>query len=816
MPDISIYTSELYEKWKGYWKEKKIFSYNDKDAKNPIFVMDMPPPNTTGGLHLGHVFWTCYGDSIARYKKMKGFNLYYPVGWDEHGFPTEIETEKQYGKNLPRNEFYAKCLEVSQKNLDSMKEWMSRFGAVWDEKLEYRTTDKEYIRKVQLSLLLMYEKEMLYRNDHPIEWCVSCGSAISREQAEEKEEETYLNYIDFKMSESDTEKITIATTRPEMLHSAVAIAVNPKDDRYSKIVGKEFIVPIFGQKIKVVTNDIVDKDYGTGVEMICTFGDKRDISIYYKNKLNLVQAIDSNGKLINAKQFNGININDARNAIADELKKKGVLKKQEKVKHNIKVHDRCLTKIELISTTQWFIKIREYSDDIKRTAKEIKWVPESARQRLDDWANFIEWDWAFTRNRIFGTPMPFWYCEKCNYIVPPEKEDLPFDSMEKKPYISKCPKCSGRIVGTKETLDGWVDTSITSMVLAGWPDQKKRFEKLFPNSMRIQGTDIVRTWAFYTIFRTMALTSDKPWNSILVHGMILGQDGKEMHKSLGNGIYPDGLVEKYSIDAIRLWVALSGGIGRDRPFSYNEMDYAKSFITKLYNTANFVNLALSKGKASKEEPSRHLNVFDLWILNRLNETVKSVTDGYDNLTLYEAMNTAINFYWHEFADFYIENVKHRVYSTESRMEGSRNAALYVLKHVLETSIAMFAPVIPFISEEIYLQMKNKESVFQKMFPQYAEREKGPDYVINGLVQKSSVEFDPEDTGIILNDIISEVRKGKAKSKIALNKEISSININVPEQYYSAVVSSKEELKNILKAVNVSVKRGKDFSVSIAV
>ncbi len=399
-----MYDAQSVEpKWNKYWKEKKIFQFDPKDTKKRTFVIDTPPPNTTGGLHMGHVFWTCYVDSIARYNKLRGCNVLYPVGWDEHGFPTEIETEKKFGRKLGREEFYKKCVEVSELSMKSMREWMLKLGASFDERLEYRTTDKEYTKKVQLSILMMYEKGMVYRGDHPIEWCVRCGSGISREQTVEKEEETMLNYLDFKLvgkgGAKKSETITIATTRPEMLHAAVALAVNPKDKRYSKLIGSSAEVPIYETQVQIIGDELVDMEYGTGAEMICTFGDKRDINLYYTHKLRLVQAMDVNGALMNAKSFDGLHVTKARSEVLAELKKIGVLKKQEKVKHTIKIHDRCSTPIELISTTQWFIKTKEYAEDIKRTGHEIEWIPETMRQRLDDWINFIEWDWAYHKKQ---------------------------------------------------------------------------------------------------------------------------------------------------------------------------------------------------------------------------------------------------------------------------------------------------------------------------------------------------------------------------------------------------------------------------------
>ena len=806
--------SENPGKWRDLWKQRKLHAFDRKDDKRALFVIDTPPPNTTGGLHMGHAFWTCYVDTIARYKRARGFNVLYPVGWDEHGFPTEIETEKKYGKKLSREEFYNKCVEVSETNKNDMKEWMLKLGASFDESLEYRTTDKEYVRKVQLSVLMMYEKGMLYRAEHPIEWCVYCSSAISREQAEEREKETVLYYVNFRLKDKDQKSLTIATTRPELMHAAVAVAVNPSDKRYSKLIGSSIEVPVFGNEVMIIGDEAVDIEFGTGAEMVCTFGDKRDINMYYKHKLKLVPAMNINGLLTNAGKFDGTHVKKAREAIIGALTGAGALVKKENIKHIVKVHDRCQTPIELISNSQWFLKIKDSAERIKETAKAVGWIPEHTRQRLEDWANFIEWDWAITRNRVFGTPMPFWYCEKCSHIVPPKKEDLPLDPTSKKPYISECPKCGGQIVGTKETLDGWIDTSITSMVIAGWPDDKKLFERAFPSAMRIQGTDIIRTWAFYTIYRTMALTGDKPWEKILAHGMVLGTDGKEMHKSMGNGVYPAELITKYPADAIRLWVALSGAIGKDRPFSYAEMDYAKSFLTKLFNTANFVNTALSKGKVPKEEPHGDLAVFDVWILNRLNETIREVGEAYDRFVLYDAMSKAISFYWHEFADYYIENVKHRVYSEEKDMERSKEAALFTLKHVMLTSLRLLAPVAPFLCEEINSAF-SKKSIFEEEFPAFTEKATKSSYVINGMVFKSAiVDVDFESAGTFLNVVIAEVRKLKSQAKLALNAQITSININVPKEYYTVTLSAKDEIRQICKSSAIEVKEAKDFSVNI--
>jgi valyl-tRNA synthetase len=820
---------EIEEKWLNYWKECKIFLFDEKNNK-PLYIIDTPPPFTNGALHMGQVFWVSYIDTIARYKRLAGFNVLYPQGWDMHGFPTEIAVEKKYGKNLSRTEFYQKALELSNSNIEIMKNLMLKLGATFDERYEYKTASDDYKKKVQLALIEMYKKGIIYRGVHPVSWCTYCNTSISREEMEEKEEDTNLNYIKFDivLSNENSKKnsknnkvnklenlknITIATTRPELLHACVAIMVNNKDKRFKDLIGSEAIVPIFNRKVKIIGDESIDQKFGTGCEMICTFGDINDVKMYHKYNLNLIDAIDSEGKLINAGKFSGKNIKEARTLILNELKDEGRLEKQEVIRHRVKIHDRCETEVELLQHTQWFIKTKEYVNKLKELASEIKWVPEQNKQRIFDWIDTIEWDWNISRSRIFGTPLPFWHCKNCGNILPAKIEELPIDPITNSNSDElKCPKCNSKMVADTDTCDGWVDTCITPLVVAGWPENKKRFEDGFPVDIRIQGSDIIRTWAFYTIVGSFAVANNKPFETLLTHGMILGSDGREMHKRWGNGVFPEELMEKYSIDAIRLWAALSGSIGKDKIFSYKDIEYANSFITKLYNSALFIK-NVSVDVVPLKEPKEDLNLFDMWILNKFNKIVKTVRNAYDNLLLFEALSSLINFYWHDFCDYYIEDIKHRVYTKEEDKQGSRNAAIFVLNYILKNSIVMLAPNIPFVSEEIN-SMFSSNSIFKEKLPTYIEMPEEPSFVMNGLLFAASFEEDPEIYGEILNKIVSEARKQKAKAKIALNKPITSININVPDKYYKAVVISQDEIKGILKASLVNITQGKELSISI--
>ncbi|MGI0134080.1 MAG: class I tRNA ligase family protein, partial [Candidatus Micrarchaeaceae archaeon] len=361
-----------------------------------------------------------------------------------------------------------------------------------------------------------------------------------------------------------------------------------------------------------------------------------------------------------------------------------------------------------------------------------------------------------------------------------------------------------------------VDSSITPLVITGWPDNKKLFERAFPTDLRVQGTEIVRTWAFYTIFRSWALTDTKPFEKMLVHGMVLAPDGKRMHKSKGNGVSLEDLQKKYPVSPIRLWAALSGAIGKDKPILYNDLDYAKSFIIKLFNSAAFVKTAMGEKKLPEIEPSKDMDLFDVWILNRLNSVTKRADEAYESFAFFEAANTVINFYWHEFCDYYLENVKHRVYSTDKKMARSRNAAVFTLNHVLMTTLKLLTPIIPHVTEEVNSMFVSDRSITLEEFPKHTERKSPPDYVINGIIFNSDIiDEDYENVGAFLNTIIAEVRKAKARARIALNKEIASININVPEEYYKAAIAAKGEIAQICKSASVEVAQGV-YSVGIKV
>lgn len=793
--------TELEPKWQKRWVELGAHNFDPYDSSRPVFSMDTPPPFTSGDLHMGHVLSYAYFDIAARYKRMRGFNVYYPQGWDCQGFPTEVKVEAKFGRKLKPEEFRQKCVEWTDQFIARMRGQMVSMGFSPDWRYEYKTMSPEYHRKVQLSLLKMHENNLVYRAEHPVFWCVHCGSAIAKAETEEEQRETELNFLKFATDATKDGFITIATTRPELLHACVAIFVHPDDNRYRLLVGKSATVPVFGQEVKIMTDPEVDPTFGTGIVMMCTFGDKQDVVWTYRHNLPVIQSLDGNGRLLNAGEFTGMKVSEAKGKIIEKLKAEGLLVKQEKLQQTVKTHDRCKKPIELITSKQWFCKLKGFEETVKSAGRAMRWVPEFTLQYLIDWANYIEWDWVISRDRIFGTPLPFWSCKKCGEIVTPPVKSLPVYPITDKPPLPNCPKCGGELEGEKATCDCWVDSSISPLIISKWLEDEDFYNLTYPATLRPQGTEIIRTWAFYTIYRCMVLTGKPPFKELLINGMVLAPDGKKMSKSLGNVIPPDKLIEDYSADAVRQWVALSGAFARDKPFSYKDIQYAKSFILKLWNASKFVEKAAEGFERRKVKGTGlKFRTVDKWMLSRINRLIKQNTTAYDNYDYFAIITSLQDFFWHEFCDYYLEEVKHRLYQPERFGEESKRAAQFTLYVVLLDVLKMLSPIIPHAGEEIYEQIykahEGDKSLAQSKWPALYEKD---------------IDEKAEKAAVLLNSVLSEVRKFKAANKLALNADVSAVKIRTLEP--ELLEDVREELTQAGKAKKIEVSQG-DFRVEV--
>lgn len=773
------YERNIEEKWQKKWEDEGAFRFDETDNTKPVYSIDTPPPFTSGELHMGHVLSYSFIDFVARYKRIRGFNVYYPQGWDSQGFPTEVKVEKKFGR-LPPVQFREKCIEWTREFIARMRMQMQQMGFTPDWRYEYRTMEPEYHRKVQLSLKKMYNDKLVYMSKYPVYWCPKCVSAIAKAELDDVDKSGTLNYIKF--VGPDGQDLTVATSRPELLHACVAVMFNPADERYKHLEGKRITTPL-GKEVQAIGDKDIDKEFGTGLVMLCTFGDKMDVVWMHRYKLPMIEGIDRYGKLLDAGEFTGKKVEEAKKLMVEKLEREGKVVKKEPLAQSVKVHDRCGTPIELIASLQWFADIRTTAKRIKEMAGKVQWVPDFGVSYLIDWVESAEWDWVISRQRVFGTPLPFYYCGKCLSTAVADDDNMPFYPEKANP--KSCKECGGAMTPETSTCDVWVDSSITPLIISGWPDDEKRMQRLYPASLRPQGVEIVRTWAFYTIFRSgVALTGVHPWKQILLNGNVLAPDGKKMSKSLGNIVSPSDLLREYPTDAIRQWAALSGAMAKDRPFSYEDIKYAKSFLSKVWNAARFVETAAKEEVSGKPE----LKMTDRWILGKLATLTKECSAHVEAFEYHYAMSKMQRFFWQDFCDNYLEYVKHRIYA------GDDAAAKYTLRKVLLDSVRLMAPFTPHISEEIYAEVyTGKGGITAAGWP-----EAGDEY-------KADV-----DKVAVLSEIVSQVRQHKSKNKLPQNADLEGIRLSLPDGMDGELV---DELKKISRIKAVEIVKG-EFSVSI--
>ncbi len=737
--------------WQDYWEKEKLYHFNFNTDK-PIYSIDVPPRYASGRLHIGHAVHYSHIDMIARYKRMRGYEVFFPLCFDVNGMPIEVNVEKKHGirmRDTPRQEFIKLCEEFANQNIGEMTRQYKILGESMDPTIYYQTDAPYYRRITQLSFIKMFEKGLVYKAKHPVNWCPRCGTAIADAEIEYRERKTKLNYIPFKVEGGG--EIIIATTRPELLCTCQLIAVHPEDERYKEFVGKYAIVPIYGQKVKIVADEKVDKDFGTGAVMICSVGDKDDLEWIYKYNLQFLDGIDEEGKMTErAGKYAGMPVEEARKAIIEDLKKEGLVLKQEEIEQNVGVCWRCHTPIEFVNKEQWFIKIRDLKEEVRKTAEEIEWIPEFMKKRLDDWIDSLEWDWVVSRQRYFATPIPIWECENGHAFVPKfedlQKMDRHVDPTVDPPPYEKCPVCGAPLHGTEDVFDTWVDSSISPLYNTFWARDEERFRKLYPMSLRPQSHDIIRTWAFYTILRCKSVTGEKPWEDIFVDSFILGPDGRPMHTSWGNVVDPLEIIDEYGADAFRYFAA-NCTIGEDTPFRYKDVKRGRKLVIKLYNLGRFVKNAIAGGFKKPSE----LKFMDRWILSRYSETVKEVTALMEEYRYDRAIKILENFTWHVFADHYVEMVKHRL---------GEDSTKYTLYEVFLGIVKMFAPFMPHITEEIY------QDVFREFVGEKS---------IHITSWPEPVLYDEEASrnGEVVKEIIAEIRRWKNES----HREISEIIVD---------------------------------------
>jgi len=753
----SYEASSVEKRWREEWKNDDVYAY-DKESDAPEYVIDTPPPYPTGNLHIGNALGWCYMDFAARYRRLRGYNVLFPQGWDCHGLPTEVKVEENNDvkkSEVDRKEFREMCVDHTYEMIDEMKATMETLGFSQDWGHEYVTMEPEYWGETQRSFVEMHDDGYAYRDHHPVNWCPRCETAIADAEVEREERDGTLVYLTFPAADDESEDIEIATTRPELLAACGAVAVEPGYEDWTDHVGDTVEVPLFGQEVEVIEDEEVDSEFGTGAVMICTFGDKQDVEWWQRYGLELREAFTREGTLTGlAGGYEGMEIEEAKHTIIDDLRDEGYLYDEEPVDQSVGVCWRCDTPIEILAEEQWFIEVRQ--DGILEKAREVEWIPDHAMTRFREWTEGMEWDWVISRQRVFATPFPVWYCDDCGAPYVADEDELPVDPTEDDP-ASACDDCGGSsFTPEKDVMDTWMDSSITALYVGGWSDEFREGGEFTPTQLREQGHDIIRTWAFYTILRTAALEDEIPWEDALINGMVFGDDGNKMSKSRGNFVQPEEVIEEYGADAFRQAMASAGRPGSDIQFQWKEVERASKFLTKTWNLHRFAAPHIAKDvyEYDPENPPE-LRLADRWILSRLSRVAEEVAEEMDAYRFDTALQAVREFTWNELADDYVELVKGRLYEEEGEVHG---AVRWTLRTVLDAVVVMASPFAPYFAEEVYDAFYD-ESVNEADWRDIEMRDD-----------------DAEEAGDVLADTVASVRRWKSDEGMALNAEMGRVEI----------------------------------------
>ncbi|MEM3451198.1 MAG: valine--tRNA ligase [Nitrososphaerales archaeon] len=724
--DLSL-EEKIFEKW----QKDGIFSFN-KRSKKPLFSIDTPPPYVNTPVHIGHAYTYVWMDIMARYKRMQGYNVLFPMGLDKNGLPIEVQTEKEFNirmSELSRQNFIEKCRSLLEKYGDISLDTFKKLGLScnsWDKKYElggrYDTDDPEYRRLTQETFIHLWKKGLIYEGIKTVNYCPVCKTAISDAEVEYVEDYTDLNYIKFKLKENQ-EDIVIATTRPELLCACKIIIFNPNDERYIRLENKHAIVPIYNYDVKIMSHPYAKPEFGTGLVMICSYGDYGDVRLLRELNIEPTYTIDENGKMKeSAGKYSGLSVLEARERIIKDLEMMGLLLKKERIKHRTPICERSKNPIEFIAMREIYLKQVDYKDEILKMADEMKFYAPESKQILIDWINSVSIDWVISRRRYYGTEIPLWYCINCGNVILP-KPGKYYQPWKEPCPISKCPKCNGKdFKGEERIFDTWFDSSTSEVYILGYLWDKNYFKRNFPCSIRPQGKEIVRNWLYFTLLKSYHLFRKKPFENVWIHMHVVDEKGEKMSKSKGNIINPQDVIKRYGAEGFRIWTCLEGDITKgDIRCSFERIEGHAKFITKLWNIARFVSI-FPRVKAKPKET-------DKWILGELSKLIEDVKKSYDEYAFSDAATLIRDFTWNLFASNYIEMVKARAYGQEFS-KGEQRAAWFTLNECLRTILLLFAPIIPFLTEHLWSTIYGGKSIHHKRFPK-AKWDKS----LNQLTQK---------------------------------------------------------------------------------
>lgn len=766
------------------WLDHQVYKF-DPTSNKPLFSIDTPPPTVSGTLHIGHIFSYTQTDIIARYKRMLGYNVFYPFGFDDNGLPTERFVEKKVGVSgykLGRSAFIDLCLQESHAVEKIFKDLWQHMGLSVDWDYTYSTIEPRVRKLSQESFIELYKKGYVYRKQEPALYCTTCFTSVAQAELDDQEMPSIFHDLVFTLE--DGRQLIVATTRPELLASCVAVFYHPHDDRYNQLHGKTITVPFYNTTVTLLPDENVIMDKGTGLVMCCTFGDKKDVEWYKKYNLAYKESIGRDGRMTALTgPLAGLKVKEAREKIVELLQAQNVVTAQKSILHNVNVHERCKKEIEIIEIPQWFVKILDFKQKFIEEADRIQWHPAYMKSRYVNWVENIGWDWCISRQRFYGIPFPTWYCSACHTTIVASVDELPVDPQETQ---KGCACGNQNLIPDTDVMDTWNTSSITPYICASFLNEQPFAPSTFiPMGMRPQAHDIIRTWAFYTIVKAWMHSGAIPWHDIVISGHVLAAGKEKISKSKGNEPFaPENLLNTFSADAIRYWTA-SGSLGQDTAFSETQLKIGTKLITKLWNAFKVVQ-EHGRPCSEKVQPT---NIVNRWILHRLATTFKGYKEHLDKNEFGLALQQLETFFWADFCDNYVEIIKNQFFQPELYTQAAVTETRAVLFDIGFALLQLYAPYVPFITEELY------EGI-------YKEHVK-----IASLHQTTfSIQEHHDDHAVTLMhkilELIEKVRKLKTEQQRSLKADVHELTISCTEPVKDVIKEHEQLIKGVTRALEI--------------
>ena len=713
-PEDTFDHASIEARARELWEREAIYLFN-QGGDAPIFSVDTPPPYVSAAhLHVGHAMSYSQAEFIVRYKRMRGFNVFYPMGFDDNGLPTERYVEQTYKvnkKTISRVDFRELCIAETQRGAKTYEEMWRSLGLSVDWRLRYSTIDHHSRRTAQKSFIELYRKGLVYRSADPVLWDTVYDTALAQADLETVSRKSTLYDITFHAT--DGIGLVIATARPELLPACVALFYHPNDPRYKSLANQRARVPLFDYDVPIYTSDQVDPEFGSGLMMVCTFGDGEDVQKWREYGLNTRIVIGRDGKLTDvAGPYAGLDVASARKAIVRDLEGIGLLLNQKRIEQNVSVGERSGQPVEFAMTPQWFIRVLDLKDIFIKRSHELAWFPEYMEARLEQWIRGLKYDWNISRQRFYGVPFPIWYVQETGDVILADEKDLPVDPTDDTPpkwALEKYAKMN--IVPETDVMDTWMTSSLTPQINTNWAGSPDRVElplNAYPMSLRVQAFEIIRTWLFYTLVKAHHHSNSVPWHRVMISGWGLNEQGKKISKrdleqftdeSGYNRYDPHAVIRKYGADALRYWAA-GNHLGHDLRYHEKDVRVGRKLVIKLWNVARLVEV-YSEGDRELSVPMRERPIEDRWVLLNGARLICDVTKHFDAFDYALARDALDRYFWNILCDNYIEIIKDRLRKPEVFGEKSRRAAQETLRETLRMLIGLFAPFVPFITEEIY-------------------------------------------------------------------------------------------------------------------